>query len=109
MKLALVFLVCFAALACAQFVLPQYQRAPFYYYPAHPEKYVFVPYKQKPGFVQARTPNEEEFTDPDGRFFNFLTSITSNVFQRPSSPPVAQPLPADVNVTSSMPLKRTSP
>ena len=48
MKLALVFLVCFAALACAQFVLPQYQRAPFYYYPAHPEKYVFVPYKQKP-------------------------------------------------------------
>ena len=29
--------------------------------------------------MQARTPNEEEFTDPDGRFFNFLTSITTNI------------------------------
>jgi len=79
MKLTLVFLVCFVGLACAQYVFPQYHRAPYYYYPEQFHKYAFVPHLQKQGPVQARTPNEEDFSDPDGRFFNFLTSYTSNI------------------------------
>jgi len=76
MKLTLVFLVGFAGLACAQF--SNYYHNPYYYYPAYPHKYAYV--GQKQGLqVQARTPNEEIFDEQDARFFNFLTSYTSNI------------------------------